>query len=73
MHKIIFILLISCVFYSAEAQQIPLSNNNYVNKFIYNPAQIGEYSFTQTFFQARKQWVGIEGAQKHIYFLLMGA
>jgi len=73
LHKIAFILLITCAFYSAKAQQIPLSNNYYVNKFIYNPAQIGEYSFTQTFFHARKQWVGIEGAPETYLFSIDGS
>ena len=71
-YKIIYVLLILFTFNTAEAQQIPLSNNYYVNKFIYNPAQVGEFGFTQTFFQARKQWVGIEGAPETYLFSIDG-
>ena len=67
---IIFILLLSVQ--KLEAQQVPISNHYYINKFVYNPAQIGEYSFTQTFFQARKQWMGIEGAPETYLFSIDG-
>lgn len=67
---IIFILFLTVQ--ELEAQQVPMSNNYYINKFVYNPAQIGEYSFTQTFFQARKQWMGIEGAPETYLFSIDG-
>lgn len=66
------LFLLVGMFQGASAQQIPLSNHYYVNKFIYNPSQIGEYSFTQTFFQARKQWMGIEGSPETYLFSIDG-
>jgi len=70
--KYIFVILIISIAQNVSAQQVPMSNNYYTNQFIYNPSQIGAYSFTQTFFQVRKQWVGIEGAPETYLFSIDG-
>jgi type IX secretion system PorP/SprF family membrane protein len=70
--KTTIFLILFITIHNLSAQQIPMSNNYYINKFVYNPSQIGEYSFTQTFFQARKQWMGIEGAPETYLFSIDG-
>lgn len=45
----------------AQAQQIPVFNNNLVNPFSMNPSQAG-LGESKILFQHRQQWIGIQGA-----------
>ncbi|MFW5872819.1 MAG: PorP/SprF family type IX secretion system membrane protein [bacterium] len=58
---------------TVHAQQIPISSHFYENQFIYNPSAIGMQDYTQAFFHARKQWMGIQGSPETYHFTMDGS
>lgn len=58
---------------TVHAQQVPISSHFYENQFIYNPSAIGMQDYTQAFFHARKQWMGIQGSPETFHFTLDGS
>ena len=56
-----------------HAQQLPISSHFYENQFIYNPSAVGMQDYTQAFFHARKQWMGIQGSPETFHFTVDGS
>lgn len=61
MKKIIVIFFIIVCYCASYAQQIPVTDFNFVNPFILNPAKAGDLG-TRIFFLNRQQWKDISGA-----------
>jgi len=56
-----------------QGQQLPISSHFYENQFMYNPSTAGMQNYTQAFFHARKQWMGIQGAPETFHFTVDGS
>ena len=58
----ISLVLISAVFTTVDAQQLPLYSQSYFNPFLYNPATAGVNEGTNAYLIHRRQWTGIAGS-----------
>jgi len=55
-------LCMSLIAFAGFAQQLPLNNLYYENRFLFNPANAGDQGYLVGFLDHRRQWVGLEGA-----------
>jgi type IX secretion system PorP/SprF family membrane protein len=62
MKKLSLITLIIIIASIANAQQLPLYSQYFMNKFLVNPAITGEVDYIPIRLTARQQWVGLDGA-----------
>lgn len=72
MRKSLVIAAVSFLAFKANAQQIPLSSQYYVNKFILNPAFTGNKEEANAFLTHRSQWTGVQGAPQTSYLTIDG-
>ncbi len=60
--KFISALCLSLIAFAGFAQQLPLNDLYYENRYLFNPANAGDQGFLVGFLNHRRQWVGLEGA-----------
>ncbi len=64
MKRILYTLLLSLPFLSAEAQQLPQFSQYRLNDFVYNPAVAGVNPYYEAKSNNRYQWIGITDAPR---------
>ena len=62
MRKLLFTLIITCMGYGLNAQQLPMYSQFYWNDFAINPAYTGLTGSPRIQLGYRNQWSGFEGA-----------
>jgi type IX secretion system PorP/SprF family membrane protein len=60
--KLISALCLSIIAFAGFAQQLPLNDLYYENRYLFNPANAGDQGYLVGFLNHRRQWVGLEGA-----------
>lgn len=60
--KLISALCLSIIAFAGFAQQLPLNDLYYNNRYLFNPANAGDQGYLVGFLNHRRQWVGLEGA-----------
>ncbi len=65
--SILYISLMICAAFGAQAQQLAMFSEFMLNDFIYNPAMGGKNGIPIINVGYRSQWVGFEGAPKTFY------
>lgn len=60
--KLVTSLSLMLIAFAGFAQQLPLNNLYYENRFLFNPANAGDQGYLVGFLNHRRQWVGLEGA-----------
>ncbi len=60
--KITSALCLSLIAFAGFAQQLPLNDLYYENRYLFNPANAGDQGALVGFLNHRRQWVGLEGA-----------
>ena len=73
MRKSFLFLLSTVAFFNLKAQQIPLNNHYFINKFILNPAFTGNSDLSNAYLTHRSQWVGVQGAPQTSYLTIDGS
>ena len=64
MKKLTFIFILTLLWYTGSAQQLPIYSQYLYNKFLINPAHAGSDGYTSVNLTAREQWVGYSGAPR---------
>lgn len=62
LNKFISALCLSLIAFAGFAQQLPLNDLYYENRYLFNPANAGDQGYLVGFLNHRRQWVGLEGA-----------
>jgi type IX secretion system PorP/SprF family membrane protein len=62
--RLVYILIFVALKQISFAQQLPLYDQYFYNKFLINPAQAGSDGYTSFNLTAREQWVGYSGAPR---------
>lgn len=62
LRKTLTALCTSLIAFSGFAQQLPLNDLYYNNRYLFNPANAGDQGYLVGFVNHRRQWVGLEGA-----------
>jgi len=62
LNKFISAICLSLIAFAGFAQQLPLNNLYYNNRYMFNPANAGDQGYLVGFLNHRRQWVGLEGA-----------
>ena len=60
--KIASLMCFTLVALAGFAQQLPLNDLYYDNRYLFNPANAGDQGYLVGFLNHRRQWVGLEGA-----------
>ena len=58
--KITSALCLSLIAFAGFAQQLPLNDLYYENRYLFNPANAGDQGALVGFLNHRRQWVGLE-------------